>query len=112
MQNFDHKYLISIDGNSFVARLPKFLQSGSLIFRAGMFDEWFEEWMQEGVHYVRVALDYSDLFEKIQWAKDHDEEARKIGLQGRYFGVNHIRTQDMECYLYRLLLEYAAIQEL
>lgn len=112
MQNFDHKYLISIDGNSFAARLSRYLASASLIFRAGMFDEWYEEWLQDGVHYVRVALDYSDLSEKLKWAKENDAQAKKIALQSRFFATNHLRREDMECYWYRLLLEYANILDL
>ena len=112
MSNFDHKYLMSIDGNSFVSRLPRFMQSASLMVRAGIFDEWYEEWIRDGEHYVRVALDYSDLADKIQWAMDHDQEAKQIGLRGRDFSKKHLRKQDMECYLFRLLLEYASILEL
>ena len=54
----------------------------------------------------------TDLDQKIQWALDHDEEARAIGLNGRDFSKKHLRKEDMECYLFRLLLEYANILEL
>ena len=112
MENFDHKYLMSIDGNSFVSRLPRFMQSASLMFRAGIFDEWYEEWIAEGKHYLRVALDYSDLNSKISWAIDNDDEAKEIGLQARDFSKKHLRREDMECYLFRLLLEYARVLDI
>ena len=111
MTNFDHKYLMLVDGNSFVSRLPAFMKSASLMFRAGIFDEWFDEWLEDQRHYLRIALDYSDLESKLKWAMKHDEEAREIGLRARDFSKKHLRREDMECYLFRLLLEYANILE-
>ena len=38
---------------------------------------------QEYVHYVPVKYDLSDLLEKLQWARDHDEEAAGIAANGK-----------------------------
>ena len=111
MENFKHKYLMSIDGNSFVSRLPKFMNSGSVNFRVGMFDEWFDAWIREDEHYIRVDLDFGNLEDKLRWAIENDDKARLIGLQAREFAKNRLRNEDMECYMFRLLLEYAAICE-
>ena len=54
MDNFDYKFLMSIDGNTFVSRLPLFLSSGSVAFRAGLYSEWFDEWVRPGQHYLQV----------------------------------------------------------
>ena len=109
IDNFKYKYLMSIDGNTFVSRLPLFLSSGSVPFRTGIYSEWYDEWLEENEHYIQVKLDYSDLDEKLQWALDHDNEMRVIGQKGRLFARTRLRNEDMECYLFRLLLEYAAI---
>ena len=111
MENFQNKYLMSLDGNSFVSRLPKFMSSGSLNFRAGIFNEWFDEWIQDGKHYIQVELDFSDLEEKVKWAIRNDKKAKLIGLEAREFAKKRLRTEDLQCYLFRLLLEYAAILE-
>ena len=55
MDNFDYKFLMSIDGNTFVSRLPLFLSSGSVAFRAGLYSEWFDEWVRPGVHYLQAS---------------------------------------------------------
>ena len=107
--NFYFKYLMSIDGNTFVSRLPLFLSSGSVPFRAGIYSEWYDEWLEENKHYLQIQLDYSDLDAKLQWAMENDDEMRVIGQQGRIFAKQRLRNQDMECYMYRLLLEYAAM---
>lgn len=111
MDNFRYKYLMSVDGNTFVSRLPRFMSAGSLIFRAGLFGEWFDEWIFPDRHFLQVKLDYSDLETKLRWALDHDKEARKIAEEGQRFAHTRLRNEDMSCYLYRLLLEYSAILE-
>ena len=58
---------------------------------------------------MQVSLDYSNLESQLQWAIQNDDKARMIGQQGRDFAFRHLRNQDMECYLFRLLLEYAAM---
>ncbi len=78
---------------------------------AGLFGEWFDEWIFPDRHFLQVKLDYSDLEAKLRWALDHDEEARKIAEEGQRFAHTRLRNEDMSCYLYRLLLEYAAILE-
>lgn len=102
---------MSIDGNTFVSRLPLFMSSGSVPFRAGIFSEWYDEWLEAGVHYLRVKLDYSDLEKQLRWATQNDNEARMIGQRARAIAKTRLRNHDMECYLFRLLLEYASILE-
>lgn len=43
-----------LDGNSFSSRLPTYLSSGSLLFRAGLFAEWFDERIHPLKHYLPV----------------------------------------------------------
>lgn len=49
-----HKYIMILDGNTFSSRLMRTLRSGSLIFRAGLFTEWFDERLEPFVHYLPV----------------------------------------------------------
>lgn len=111
MDTLRYKYLMSVDGNSFVSRLPLLMSSAGVPFRAGLYSEWFDEWVSDRRHFLHVRLDYSDLAERLAWARAHDEEARLIGQRARAFAMARLRNQDMECYLFRLLLEYAAILE-
>lgn len=111
MDNFKKKFLMSIDGNSFVSRLPRFMSSASVPFRAGLYSEWFDEWVKDKEHYLQIDLDYGNLEKTLRWAMDHDEEAKAIGRRAQRFARTRLRNVDMECYMYRLLLEYAAIVE-
>ena len=44
-----------------MGRTPQFLSSGSLVFKAGLFSDWYDERLIPYKHYLPVKLDYSDL---------------------------------------------------
>ncbi|EIE18580.1 hypothetical protein COCSUDRAFT_45356 [Coccomyxa subellipsoidea C-169] len=104
-----YKFLMILDGNTFSSRLMRTLTSGSLVFRAGLFSEWFDERIQPGVHYIPVGLDFQDLQGKLDWALSHDKEAHAIAEQAALQAKLFIRPEDIQCYWYRLLLEYAGL---
>jgi hypothetical protein len=106
-ENFKHKYLLDIDGNTFSGRFVTFLHSGSLIFKATIFTEYFRDWLQPYVHYIPVEMDLSDLEEKVQWALTHDAEAKQIALNGQTFAEIHLGEGQMGCYMQLLLIEMA-----
>ncbi len=104
-----YKFIMILDGNTFSSRLMRTLTSGSLVFRAGLFSEWFDERIQPGVHYIPVGLDFQDLQGKLDWALSHDMEAHAIAEQAALQAKLFIRPEDIQCYWYRLLLEYASL---
>ena len=56
------------------------------------FRQWYYDRISPWQHYVPVASDMSDLFEKIDWARAHPDEAEEIALRGQAFA----RTMTME----------------
>jgi len=66
-------------------------------------------WLEPGKHYVQVKFDFSDLEEKLIWAMDHEKEAKEIADASTDFIKNHLRTDDVNCYVYRLILDYAKV---
>jgi hypothetical protein len=79
------------------------------VCRAGLYSEWYDEWICANEHYLQISLDFSNLESSVQWALTHDNLAKQLGQQARQFARTRLRNEDMECYTYRLLLEYAAI---
>ena len=69
-----------------------------------MAKEWYEDGLLEWVHYVPVAYDLSDLFEKIRWAKDHDEESEKIAKEGRKFALKHFLRTAVNRYVHSTIM--------
>ncbi|KAL7983892.1 hypothetical protein Chor_000768 [Crotalus horridus] len=72
---FKSKYQINIDGTVAAYRLPYLLAGNSLVLKQdSIYYEHFYNELQPWKHFVPFKNDLSDLMEKLQWAKDHDEE--------------------------------------
>lgn len=59
--------------------------------------------------WIQVKLDLSDLRSQLDWAKGNDEEARAMALSAKRLVAQRMRLEDIQCYTWRLLLEYAAL---
>lgn len=107
-----YKYQLVLDGS--IATFPGFawrLLSNSLTFKVeSSLEQWFEGGLIPGEHYIPVKRDLSDLVEKILWAQQYDEEARKIAEKGREFILNQAMEEHVLRYCYKVLLRYAALQ--
>ncbi|TRY61729.1 hypothetical protein TCAL_11141 [Tigriopus californicus] len=105
---FKYKYQISLDGTVAAYRLPYLLAGGSLIFKQDSdYMEHFYSSLKPWIHYVPIRADLSDLVDKIHWAKNHDEEAHNIAVNGRRFAQEHLLPQHVLCYHGSLFQEVA-----
>ncbi|ESN94970.1 hypothetical protein HELRODRAFT_114917 [Helobdella robusta] len=78
---FKHKYQINMDGTVAAYRLSYLLAGGSLVFKQqSSYYEHFYNLLQPFVHYVPLSSDIEDLMERLQWAKDHDDEVRDFPI--------------------------------
>ncbi|QRW27592.1 glycosyltransferase family 90 protein [Rhizoctonia solani] len=109
-----NKYLLDIDGNGWSSRFQRLMTSGAVVFKMSIFPEWNSDWLIPYYHYVPVQTDYSDLYDALAFfigtpdgLPGHDDLAEKIGAQAHRFTVEQWRPEDMQVYIYRLLLEYA-----
>ncbi|PNS07326.1 glycosyl transferase family 90 [Solilutibacter silvestris] len=94
-----YKYLISLDG--VVAtwkRVANSLRTGSVLFLPIRWKQFFYPGLVAGEHYVPVALDLSDLFERYAWLQDRPDEAERIGRAGRCFAEEVISIQAVDDY--------------
>lgn len=58
-------------------RLPYLLAGDSLVLKQdSIYYEHFYNELRPWEHYVPVRADLGDLLEKIQWAREHDEQVR------------------------------------
>ena len=131
---FRYKYLIDVDGHSFSGRWRAFLFSKSLGFKATIFREWHDSRLFAWRHFVPVDNRYDDLYALLTYfmgygkpraqrkgpdndingdayVPSHEFEGKKIGRQGREWAQKVLRTEDMEVYMFRLLLEYARLSD-
>ena len=129
---FKSKFVIDVDGHSFSGRWHAFLQSKSLGLKATIFREWHDSRLLAWRHFVPVDNRYDDLYALLTYfsgygkpyqqhageAEDlnpqvfiapHDKEAQKIARQGREFANKVLRREDIEVYMFRLLLEFGRL---
>lgn len=94
------KYQINIDGTVAAYRLPYLLAGNSLVLKQdSIYYEHFYNELQPWKHFVPFKNDLSDLMEKLQWAKDHDEEV-KMHLINKNLLIAMIRIY-LVCYYER-----------
>lgn len=116
--------LTDSDNGAPVGLLPA-LRSTSVPFVASVFREWYSERLMAWVHFVPVDVRYQGLWSTLSYfagltgrgevnGRDPQmparvEDAVWIAEQGRTWAGRALRREDMEVYLFRVLLEYARL---
>lgn len=101
------------------------LRSTSVPFVATVFREWYSERVMPWVHFVPVDIRYQGLFSTFSYftgLRDKGEvngrdpnmaarigDAQWIAEQGKTWAARALRREDMEVYLFRVLLEYGRL---
>lgn len=108
---FQYKYQINIDGTVAAYRMPYLLAGDSVILKQdSVYYEHFYNDLTPWEHYIPFKSDLSDLLDKIQWAKSHDEKAKMIAKAGQDYARNNLVANHIFCYYFKLFQEYAALQ--
>ncbi|KAJ5902163.1 Lipopolysaccharide-modifying protein [Penicillium taxi] len=131
-EQFKSKYLVDIDGHSFSGRWRAFHQSKSLGIKATIFREWHDSRLFAWRHFIPMDNRFTDLYSLMTYfiglhpsaieevteesfpspglfVPRHDFEAEVIAGQSRQWAELSLRNQDLDIYLYLLLLEYGRI---
>lgn len=94
----DTKFALDIDGpsNSW-GNLYTRLLLGCCVLKvqsAANFRQWFYDDFVPWTHFVPVASDLSDIVEKVEWCRSHDQACREIAAAGQDFALK--RTPESE----------------
>lgn len=119
-ENWHYRHLIDMDGAGFSGRFIPFLQSRSLVYRAAIFKTWFDERLREWYHYVpvdvRLGRGFWSVVRYLASSERHDaskhsgdEIAQRIAQRGREWAAKALRAEDMQIYMFRLLLEWGRV---
>lgn len=109
-----YRYLLDMDGGTYSERFYAFLRSQSVVFKLTFFREWHENVLFPWLHYVPLNKDATEIPELIRFfEKDPAGQAiaKNIGLGGQQWALRSLRNEDMEVYFFRLMLEYARVQD-
>jgi hypothetical protein len=49
--------------------------------------QWYYDKLEPWVHYVPACADLSDLIERIEWCRSHENECRDIARAGQEFAM-------------------------
>jgi hypothetical protein len=91
--------------------MPLLMHSTSVILKNSTDSVlWFYPMVKPYEHFIPVAEDLSDLFIKLEWAKNHDAQCQKISANARRLAAEIFNNELIYVYLYRLLVEYAEKQ--
>ncbi|KAK3901867.1 glycosyltransferase [Staphylotrichum tortipilum] len=115
-EQFHHRYLPDIDGNSFSGRYLGFLRSTSLPIKASLWREWHDARLVAWKHFVPMDCRFGDWYGILGYflgvggvEEGRDEVAERIAMKGREWAARVLRKEDMLVYVLRLLLEYARV---
>ncbi|KAF2221981.1 hypothetical protein BDZ85DRAFT_314289 [Elsinoe ampelina] len=123
--HWTYKYLLDLDGAGFSGRFLPFLQSRSLPFKAALFREWYDDRVEAWAHFVPLDLRGTGLWATLVYfmgwpaekGREHarmrgrEEEGMGIAEAGREWAGQVLRKEDMEVYMFRLLLEWGRLTD-
>jgi hypothetical protein len=123
--HWQYRYLMDVDGAGFSGRFLPFLQSRSLPFRAGIFRAWWDGRLTAWRHFVPVDVRLHGLFSTLIYfmgaaspvgtvegiMKENLGAGEEIAEAGRVWAQKVLRKEDMEIYMFRLLLEWGRLTD-
>lgn len=78
-EKFQYKYILNLDGYVSAFRLGNEIGSGCLVFKhESEYKTWIDYFLKDGVHYIKVKKDLSNLVDKVLWARENDDKCREI----------------------------------
>ena len=105
-KHVQYKYVIHVEGHVAAYRLGAELGLGSVVIIVeGEFKLWFQRFLKDGVHYVGVKQDLSNLVEKIEWLQRNDSHAKKIAREGKNFFEKYLCKNGILDYMQNTLVE-------
>lgn len=121
-----YKYLVDLDGAGFSRRFIPFLQSHSLPFKSSLFREWYDSRLVPWMHFVPIDIRLHGVWSTLAYFagvhgidsmgrnwdwQGHEREGELIAEAGREWARKVLRKEDMEVYMFRLLLEWGRLTD-
>ncbi|KAF2858694.1 glycosyltransferase family 90 protein [Piedraia hortae CBS 480.64] len=107
--HWQYKFLLDLDGAGFSGRFLPFMRSRSLPFKAALLREWWDDRLTPWWHFVPLDVRGSGFWATIEYFLGREGRAGDLAMHGRRWAERTLRREDMEVYLYRLLLEWGRV---
>lgn len=127
--HWGYRFLMDLDGAGFSGRFLPFLRSRSVVFKTAVFREWWDDRLTAWRHFVPVDIRFHGLFSTLAYfagtgdGKDHGgkgnfptmkpnvEAGARIAEESRQWADQVLRKEDMQIYMFRLLLEWGRLTD-
>lgn len=119
LEIFKSRYLPDVDGGSYSGRFRSYLTSNSLPLKATIWAEWHDSRLVPWQHFVPMDNSMGDMWGILDYfigqgmsdelSRKRSEVGRSIAHQGREWAERVLRREDMEVWMYRLILELARL---
>jgi hypothetical protein len=111
VDHLTHKYLISMDGNVSAWVRPLWIMaSNSVLMFQHKYHQYYYAALEPWKHFVPLKEDISDIFERFDWLKSHDNEAKQITENANRFLEAAMKPEHVTEDLAFLLNSYASLQ--
>ncbi|KAK6377016.1 hypothetical protein LTR64_000395 [Lithohypha guttulata] len=107
-----NRYLLDMDGNALSGRFYTLLESLSLPLKVAYYREWHMSRIIPWKHFVPLTATTDEYDEILRFFEEEDDgrrTAERLAIEGHEWVKNVARKEDMEVYMFRLLLEYARV---
>jgi hypothetical protein len=104
-----HRYLLDMGGHAYSGRFYASMRSKSVPLNLTFFREWHENVLFPWVHYVPLNKDANEIPEIVRFFEQDpagQEIARTIGEEGQSWAAKALQNDDMDVYMFRLMLEW------
>lgn len=112
LDHLPYKYQLLVDGVTCTYPGTQWrLLSGCTTFKQESDDiMWFFSLLEPWVHYIPLRRDFTDVFDKILWARSHDDQAHQIAQNARALALSALMPEHIVLYCAKTLCKYASLQ--
>ena len=137
--HWGYRFLMDLDGAGFSGRFLPFLRSRSVVFKTAVFREWWDHRLTAWRHFVPVDIRFHGLLSTLAYfagtgttaggvrkddsnsdkrssslfpvMKPNIEAGARIAEDSRLWADKVLRKEDMQVYMFRLLLEWGRLTD-
>jgi hypothetical protein len=123
-KHWRYRYLFDTDNVGFSSHLIPLLQSNSVVFHSSLLQTWHTGRLTAWKHFIPVDVRLHDLFSSLAYFGGYgvnsrnkrmmagrQKQAEAIARQSRVWTEKVLRKEDMEVYMFRLLLEWGRLTD-
>lgn len=128
--HWGYRFLMDLDGAGFSGRFLPFLRSRSVVFKTAVFREWWDDRLTAWRHFVPVDIRFHGLLSTLAYfagtrgskessnnaslpvvMKPNIQAGARIAEDSRLWADRVLRKEDMQVYMFRLLLEWGRLTD-